>query len=91
MPDLSVSPDQCPEFGIYAKRDAQSAAAPLGRIQRFAERRSRFLDALDMQQLSPAELRRIHAVDDDLNDVLAFATLYVEHLYGIDLERQLLR
>lgn len=91
MPDLSVSSNQCPEFGIYAEHDAQRAAKVLEQIERFAERRSRFLDALDMQQLSPAELRRIHAVDDDLNDVLAFATIYVEHLYGLDLERQLLR
>ncbi|KHL24306.1 hypothetical protein PK98_15210 [Croceibacterium mercuriale] len=80
-----------PDFGLYAKRDPLRAARILDRIKRYAERRSRFLDALDMQQLSPAELRRIYAVDDDLNDVVAFGTLYVEHLHGLDLERQLLR
>lgn len=78
-----------PDFGLYAERDPLRAAKILERIERFAERRSRFLNALDMRLLSPADLRRIQAVDDDLADVLGLATLYVEHLSGLELERQL--
>lgn len=78
-----------PDFGLYTERDPLRAAKILERIERFAERRSRFLNALEMRLLSNADLRRIHAGDDDLNDVVAFGTLYVEHLYGLELERQL--
>lgn len=78
-----------PDFGLYAERDPLRATRILERIERFAERRARFLNALDMRLLSVTDLERIFAADEELDDALAFGTLYVEHLFGLDLERQL--
>ena len=55
-------------------------AADHRRISRFAERRERFLEALDWSLLSEEFCRIASMADDLVDDELAEAFLYLDHL-----------
>ena len=55
-------------------------ASDYARIVRYAERRSRFLDALDWSQMTPEFCRRTSMADEWVNHETAEACLYLQHL-----------
>lgn len=56
------------------------ARSDYARLARFSDRRDRFLDALDWQQLDDAFARETSMDDDRIEGDLADAWLYMDHL-----------
>ena len=65
---------------LFSERDPVRVAQELCALQRFAERRGRFIDALDWSALDVATRRAIFETDEQLAETLLFGELYAQHL-----------
>lgn len=65
---------------LFSERDPVRVAHQLCLLQRFAERRDRFIDALDLSALDVSTRRAIFETDEQLAETLMFGELYAQHL-----------
>lgn len=72
------------DFGLFAERDPERAGRKLRALERYAERREGFVDALDFDALDRTTAGRIRHDDEALNETLAFGDLYLDHLYTFE-------
>lgn len=72
------------DFGLFAERDPERAERILRALERYAERRERFVHALDFDALDRTTAGRIRHDNETLNETLAFGDLYLDHLSTFD-------
>lgn len=68
---------------LFSQRDPARVAQQLCSLQRFAERRDRFIEDLDMSALDVHTRRAISETDEQLAETLMFGELYAQHLDGM--------
>lgn len=69
---------------IFRQRDIAKAKAELAQLERFAAKRSSFLDGLDFREITPNQAFAIHERSDIIDETLGFADLYLAHLADMD-------
>jgi hypothetical protein len=62
-----------------------AAETRLARLERFADRRERFLDAIDWRQMTGHDAVMAEIADDDLAEELGSAHGEVEHLHRMEI------
>lgn len=65
---------------IFSERDPLRVAAQLGALERFANRRERFLEYLDFAALDIQTCREVDRTDAHLAETIMFGHLYAQHL-----------
>lgn len=75
------------DFGLFAERDIPRAERIMHEMERYADRRERFLNAIDLDELDRTAAFAILRDDDDLAETLAFGHLYLAHLYTLEAQR----
>ncbi|GGD81857.1 hypothetical protein [Croceicoccus mobilis] len=75
------------DFGLFAERDIARANQKLDQLKRHAERRDRFIDALDLDALDAKTAFAILQEDDDLAENIAFGELYIHHIATLETQR----
>ena len=65
---------------LFSERDPSRVARQLCALQRFTDRRDRFIDALDLPALDVPTRRAILEKDEQLAETLMFGELYAQHL-----------
>jgi len=72
------------DFGLFAERDPERAERILQALERYAERRERFIGALDFDALDRSSVERILHDDRTIDETLAFGDLYLQHLHAFE-------
>jgi len=75
------------DLGLFAERDPARAERIMRSLERYAERRERFINALDLAALDRATAVGILRDDETINETLAFATSYLDHLFALDAQQ----
>ena len=75
------------DFGLFAERDAARAQQKLTALTRFATRRDRMLENLDLDALDRNTAFDILQTDEDLAETIAFGPLYIQHLKSLEAQR----
>lgn len=75
------------DFGLFAERDIPRAERTMHQLERYVDRRERFVNAIDLDELDRETAFAILSDDDDLAETLAFGHLYLEHLYTLEAQR----
>lgn len=65
---------------LFSERDPLRVATRLGALERFADRRERFLEHLDFAALDVQTCREVDMADAHLAEQLMFGALYAQHL-----------
>jgi hypothetical protein len=65
---------------LFSERDPVRVALQLCSLRRFAERRDRFIDALDYPALDVSTRRAILDDDEKLAERILFGEIYAQHL-----------
>lgn len=65
---------------LFSERDPSRVAQQLAVLERFADRRDRFIGAHDFQALDVPTRRAILEKDEQLAETLMFGELYAQHL-----------
>jgi hypothetical protein len=65
---------------LFSERDPACLARRLTELERFDDRRERFLEHLDFAALDEQTCREISMADDHLAETLMFGRLYAQHL-----------
>lgn len=76
-----------PHTDLFDDRDIARATRKLAALQRHAERRDRFLDALDFDALDPQTQREICMEDHHLAEQISFGPIYLYHLETLEAQR----
>ena len=72
---------------LFDERNPARAAVILANLRRHAERRDRFIDALDFDALDVKTRREICMEDHHLAEQLMFGPVYVHHLRTLEDQR----
>ena len=75
------------DFGLFAERDAARAQRKLTELIRFATRREKMLENIDLDALDRSTAFDILETDEDLAETIAFAPIYVHHLATLEAQR----
>ena len=65
---------------LFSERDPSRVARRLGELERFADRRERFLEHIDFAALDLQTCREVDRTDAHLAEQLMFGALYAQHL-----------
>ena len=65
---------------LFSERDPSRVARRLGELERFADRRERFLEHIDFDALELQTCREVDRTDAHLAEQLMFGALYAQHL-----------
>ena len=65
---------------LFSERDPMRVAVQLSALERFADRRERFLKHLDFTALDVQTCREVDLADAHLAETILFGCLYAQHL-----------
>ena len=65
---------------LFSERDPLRVAVQLSALERFADRRERFLEHLDFAALDQQTCREVDMADAHLAETILFGHLYAQHL-----------
>ena len=65
---------------LFSERDPLRVAVQLSALERFADRRERFLEHLDFAALDAQTCREVDMADAHLAETILFGQLYAQHL-----------
>ena len=65
---------------LFSERDPLRVAVQLSALERFADRRERFLEHLDFAALDAQTCREVDRIDAHLAETILFGHLYAQHL-----------
>ena len=65
---------------LFSERDPLRVAVQLGALERFADRRERFLENLDFAALDAQTCREVDRTDAHLAETILYGHLYAQHL-----------
>ena len=75
------------DFGLFTERNAARAKRKLDQLSRFAKRRDKLLDNIDLDALDRNTAFDILQTDETLAETLAFGPLYIHHLATLEAQR----
>ena len=65
---------------LFSERDPMRVAVQLSALERFADRRERFLEKLDFAALDAQTCREVDRTDAHLAETILYGHLYAQHL-----------
>ena len=68
------------DFGLFAERDITCAERIMDKLERYADRRERFVSTIDLESLDCNTAFAIEREDEEIAVTLAEAHLYLNHL-----------